>query len=98
MLKTMDYTRLLEKARELGGPQKLIHRLKAEGFREGRRAGKRSMIPAVLLAAGVGAALAIGAERLCWFLQDCRAEALTEQWENDMAEEPCVEPEPKTEE
>ncbi len=87
MFMNMDYSQLLQKARELGGPHKLVSRIKAEGYREGVRDARRGMLPKILLAAGAGAALAIGAQRLKWFLEDCRAESLAEVWENDLTDE-----------
>lgn len=87
MFMNMDYSQLLQKAKELGGPHKLVSRIKSEGYREGVRDARRGMLPKILLAAGAGAALALGAQRLKWFLEDCRAEALAEVWENDMTDE-----------
>ena len=87
MFMNMDYSQLLQKARELGGPHKLVARIKAEGYREGVRDARRGLLPKILLAAGAGAALAIGAQRLKWFLEDCRAESLAEVLENDLTDE-----------
>ena len=76
MLRESNRAPLLHKAMELSGPHKLLERVHHEAYSSGVRDGKRAMLPLVFLSAGVGAALALGVQRLSWYLADCRAELL----------------------